>query len=264
MTHPAALDPDLLRTFTYIAEDGSFTRAAQRVGRTQSAVSMQIQRLERMLGERLLSRGKGGAVQLTPHGEFLLRRARDLLALNDEIWTSFRVPTVHGTIRLGTPDDYALRYLPGILKRFAESHPSVQVDVPVPAVVRPGGEAAGGRAGPDAVLGRLPAAGLRGGAAVAGAADLDHLQPPLAAPAGPAAGGIGPGPVQLGGGGDPRAGRGGAALPRGLPVGDAAWHARAGGGGAGGHGVHDLVAAGGLAGRCGKRKGCRRCRTSAS
>lgn len=128
MIHPG-LDPDLLRTFTCIAEDGSFTRAAQRVGRTQSAVSMQMQRLEAMLGQRLLSRGKGGAVQLTPHGEFLLHRARDLLALNDDIWNSFRVPTVHGTIRLGTPDDYALRYLPGILKRFAESHPSVQVDV---------------------------------------------------------------------------------------------------------------------------------------
>ena len=129
MTHPAALDPDLLRTFTYIAEDGSFTRAAQRVGRTQSAVSMQMQRLEGMLGERLLSRGKGGTVQLTPHGEFLLHRARDLLALNDEIWTSFRVPSVQGTVRLGTPDDYALRYLPQILKRFAESHPAVEVDV---------------------------------------------------------------------------------------------------------------------------------------
>ena len=128
MSHPS-LDPDLLRTFTCIAEDGSFTRAAQRVGRTQSAVSMQMQRLEGLLGQRLLSRGKGAAVQLTPHGEFLLHRARDLLALNDEIWTSFRSPTVHGTIRLGTPDDYALRYLPGILKRFAESHPSVQVEV---------------------------------------------------------------------------------------------------------------------------------------
>ncbi len=128
MTHPS-LDPDLLRTFVCIAEDGSFTRAAQRVGRTQSAVSMQMQRLEGLLGERLLSRGKGGAVHLTAHGEFLLHRARDLLALNDDIWTSFRAPVVHGTVRLGTPDDFALRYLPQILKRFAESHPSVQVDV---------------------------------------------------------------------------------------------------------------------------------------
>ena len=126
--HPT-LDPDLLRAFVYIAEDGSFTRAAQRVGRTQSAVSMQLQRLEAQLGQRLLSRGKGGLVQLTPHGEFLLSRARDVLALNDEIWRSFKAPVIHGTVRLGTPDDYALRYLPQILKRFAESHPSVQVEV---------------------------------------------------------------------------------------------------------------------------------------
>ncbi len=123
------LDPDLLRAFVFIAEDGSFTRAAQRVGRTQSAVSMQVQRLEAQLGQRLLSRGKGGTVQLTPHGQFLLARARDVLALNDEIWTSFRTPAMHGTVRLGTPDDYALRYLPQILMRFAESHPSVQVEV---------------------------------------------------------------------------------------------------------------------------------------
>jgi len=129
MTLPSSLDPDLLRSFTYIAEEGSFTRAAQRVGRTQSAVSMQVQRLESLLGERLLSRGKGGTVHLTPHGQFLLGRAREMLALNDEIWTSFRAPAVQGTVRLGTPDDYALRYLPQILKRFAESHPAVQVDV---------------------------------------------------------------------------------------------------------------------------------------
>lgn len=129
MTIPLGLDPDLLRVFVFIAEDGSFTRAATRVGRTQSAVSMQVQRLEGILGHRLLARGKGGAVQLTPHGQFLLTRARALLALNDQIWASFHTPTVQGTVRLGTPDDYALRYLPGILKRFAENHPSVQVDV---------------------------------------------------------------------------------------------------------------------------------------
>ncbi len=129
MSMNPTLDPDLLRAFTFIAEEGSFTRAAQRVGRTQSAVSMQVQRLEAQLGHRLLSRAKGGQVQLTPHGQFLLSRARDLLALNDEIWTSFRTPTIQGTVRLGTPDDYALRYLPQILMRFAESHPSVQVDV---------------------------------------------------------------------------------------------------------------------------------------
>lgn len=129
MTSPGSLDPDLLRTFVYIAEEGSFTRAGQRVGRTQSAVSMQLQRLETLLGQTLVSRGRGGAIHLTPHGEFLLERSRELLAMNDRIWASFRTPEVHGTVRLGSPDDYALRYLPSILKRFAETHPSVQVDV---------------------------------------------------------------------------------------------------------------------------------------
>ena len=129
MSLPLGLDPDLLRAFVFIAEEGSFTRAGQRVGRTQSAISMQLQRLESLLGQRLVSRGKGGAVQLTPQGQFLLERAREMLALNDSIWASFRAPAMQGTVRLGTPDDYALRYLPPILKRFAESHPSVQVDV---------------------------------------------------------------------------------------------------------------------------------------
>lgn len=129
MAVPSGIDPDLLRTFAYIAEEGSFTRAAERVGRTQSAVSMQMQRLELLLGERVLLRGKGGVVSLTPHGRYLLERSHDLLALNDEIWATFRAPTVQGTVRLGTPDDYALRYIPQVLKRFADSHPAVDVDV---------------------------------------------------------------------------------------------------------------------------------------
>jgi DNA-binding transcriptional LysR family regulator len=129
MTLPAGLDPDLLRAFAFIAEEGSFTRAAERIGRTQSAVSMQVQRLEAVLGHRVLLRSKGGAVQLTSHGRYLLDRSRDLLALNDEIWSMFRAPQVQGTVRLGTPDDYAFQYLPQILRRFADTHPAVQVDV---------------------------------------------------------------------------------------------------------------------------------------
>jgi molybdate transport repressor ModE-like protein len=129
MSTPAVIDPDLLRAFAFIAEEGSFTRAAERVGRTQSAVSMQVQRLEAILGQRVLQRSKGGAVQLTPHGQYLLDRSRDLLALNDEIWSAFHAPAITGTVRLGTPDDYAFHYLPGALKRFADAHPSVEVDV---------------------------------------------------------------------------------------------------------------------------------------
>src|ERR687897_773828 len=101
MAVAAGLDPDLLRAFVLIAEEGSFTRAARLVGRTQSAVSMQVQRLEGLLGQTLLER----------------------------IWRGFRAPTVQGTVRLGTPDDYALRYLPQILARFAAAHPAVDVEV---------------------------------------------------------------------------------------------------------------------------------------
>jgi len=129
MTLPQSLDGDLLRAFVLIAEGHSFTRAATLVGRTQSAVSMQVKRLEEQLGQPVLSRGKGGRVELTPHGEYLLTRARQILALNDEVLTTFREPQIAGTVRLGTPDDYALSHLPPILKRFAETHPAVQVDV---------------------------------------------------------------------------------------------------------------------------------------
>ncbi len=125
---PPALDPDLLRSFVLIAEGGSFTRAAQAVGRTQSAVSMQIRRLEEMLGRPLLLRGPRG-VEPTPHGAWLLERARRLLAMQDEIVASFRSPAMAGTVRLGSPDDYALRWLPGILGRFSETHPAVEVEV---------------------------------------------------------------------------------------------------------------------------------------
>lgn len=125
---PPGIDPDLLRSFVLIAEGGSFTRAASAVGRTQSAVSMQIRRLEETLGQPLLLRGPRG-VETTPHGAWLLDRARRLLAMHDEIVTTFRTPAVSGTVRLGTPDDYALRWLPGILARFAEVHPAVEVEV---------------------------------------------------------------------------------------------------------------------------------------
>ena len=129
MTTPQGLDPDLLRAFVYIAEDGSFSRAAARVGRTQSAVSMQVQRLETALGIRLFDRGRGGQVTLTPQGTMLLERARELLRLNDQIWTSFNTPQIQGRVRLGTPDDYALRYLPQVLKSFADTHPGIEVAV---------------------------------------------------------------------------------------------------------------------------------------
>jgi DNA-binding transcriptional LysR family regulator len=129
MSITQGLDPELLRAFQLIAEGSSFTQAADQLGRTQSAVSMQIKRLEDILGKSVLSRGKGGTISLTPHGRYLLDRVRRILALNDEVMTTFRAPAVSGTVRLGTPDDYALSHIPGVLRRFAETHPAVQVDV---------------------------------------------------------------------------------------------------------------------------------------
>lgn len=125
---PPGLDPDLLRSFGLIVEGGSFTRAADRMGRTQSAISMQIRRLEEMLGQPLLTRTSKG-VQPTPQGAWLAEQARALLAVNDQIIANFRAPPMIGTVRLGTPDDYALTWLPSILARFAETHPAVELDV---------------------------------------------------------------------------------------------------------------------------------------
>jgi adenylate cyclase len=85
MGSPSALDIDLLRSFVLIAEGGSFTQAAERIGRTQSAVSQQMQRLESLVGHRLLVRGKGTGAQLTREGLYLLTCAQELISLNDEI-----------------------------------------------------------------------------------------------------------------------------------------------------------------------------------
>ena len=130
---PAGLDLDLLRSFIAIAEEGSFTRAADRVGRTQSAISLQMQRLEGVLGQIVIIRGKGGSVELNQQGRYLLDRARELLALNDDVMRSMRAAPVHGTIRLGVAEELSERHLSKILGRFAEIAPAVEVEVEIAA-----------------------------------------------------------------------------------------------------------------------------------
>lgn len=122
------LDPDLLRTFVAIVDAGGFTAAAQQVHRTQSAVSMQVRRLETALDRTLFQR-EGRGVQLTPDGEMLLGYARRLLKLHDEALAVLSRPDLSGLVRLGTPDDYVGRFLPDILARFARAFPRVQVEV---------------------------------------------------------------------------------------------------------------------------------------
>ena len=130
---PLGFDLDLLRTFVAIAEERSFTRAAARVGRTQSAVSLQMQRLEGLLGQTVIVRGKGGSVELSGEGAYLLGRARDLLELNDDIMRSMRAAPVQGIVRLGFPAELSAQFLSQILDRFSHAAPAVEVEVEVAA-----------------------------------------------------------------------------------------------------------------------------------
>ena len=133
MAAPLGLDLDLLRSFVIIAEEKSFTRAAERVGRTQSAVSLQMQRLEAMLGHLVLDRGKGGNVELNQQGKYLLLRAREILSVNDDIIRAMKAEPIHGTVRLGIAEEFSQRFLPRILENFAFSAPGVEVTVTVAA-----------------------------------------------------------------------------------------------------------------------------------
>lgn len=124
----AVLDLDQLRTFVAIAESGSFTRAAELVFKTQSAVSMQMRRLEERIGRPIFVRD-GRQSRLTDEGERLLSYARRMVRLNDETLAAFGEDELTGRVRFGTPDDYADRFLPEILARFARSNPRVEVTV---------------------------------------------------------------------------------------------------------------------------------------
>ncbi len=125
---PAALDIDQLRTFVAIAEVGSFTRAAESVHKTQSAVSMQMRRLEERIGRPIFVR-EGRTSRLSGEGQRLLDFARRMVRLNDETMTAFAETDMNGTIKLGLPDDYADRLLPQVLAGFARIFPSVEIDV---------------------------------------------------------------------------------------------------------------------------------------
>ncbi|MBH0238228.1 LysR substrate-binding domain-containing protein [Methylobrevis albus] len=122
------LDLDQLRTFVAIAEMGSFTAAADVVHKTQSAVSMQMRRLEERVGRAIFMRD-GRQSRLTEDGRRLLEYARRLIRLNDETLIAFADPGLAGTIRLGLPDDYADRLLPTVLAGFSRINPSIEIAV---------------------------------------------------------------------------------------------------------------------------------------
>jgi len=124
----ALIDVDQLRTFIAIVETGSFTKAAEVVHKTQSAVSMQMKRLEERLGKPIFARD-GRASKLTEDGDRLLDYARRIVKLNVEALAAFDDKGLSGRVRLGLPDDYADRYLPEIMARFSRAYPGVELTV---------------------------------------------------------------------------------------------------------------------------------------
>jgi DNA-binding transcriptional LysR family regulator len=124
----AHLDIDLLRGFSVVAETGALSRAAERIGRSQAAVSMQMKRLEETVGQPLFNR-TGRGVFLTVHGERLLAHARRILRAHDDALAELSGRSLSGTLRFGCPDDYASAFLPALLRGFAQLHPQAMIEV---------------------------------------------------------------------------------------------------------------------------------------
>lgn len=123
------LDLDLLRTFVSVVDAGGFTRAGERVHRTQSTISQQIRKLEAQLGQPLLLRQRAGReVHLTEHGERLLGYARRLVELAQEAAAVMQSPASASVIRLGVPEDFDVRTLMKLLGGFAMRHPAIRLD----------------------------------------------------------------------------------------------------------------------------------------
>jgi len=125
--HPP-LDSDLMRSFLAVVDAGSVTHAADQMGRTQSAVSMQIRKLEESLGQSIFVREPRG-VSLTKRGRQLLPYARRVVGLLDETATALREKPLSGPVRVGIPDEYVQSILPSILASFSQRHPEAQVTV---------------------------------------------------------------------------------------------------------------------------------------
>lgn len=125
---PRNLDLSALRSFVTVADVGGVTRAAGYLNLTQSAVSMQIKRLEESLGLSLFLRA-ARKLALSPDGEQLLSYGRRMLALNDEALSLLSAQACAGEIRLGVPHDVVYPAIPGILKRMAQAYPRVRINL---------------------------------------------------------------------------------------------------------------------------------------
>lgn len=113
--------------FVCLAETGSFTKTAQKMGRTQSAISQQIAKLEDLAQTQFFIRGKN--MTLTPHGEIFLTYAQKILHLYREAMDQFRHPDLHGEIRFGLPEDFASIFLSDVLREYAALHPRIMLNI---------------------------------------------------------------------------------------------------------------------------------------
>lgn len=120
------LDLALLRSFVVVARTGSISGACLQIGRTQSALSMQMHRLESLIGQPLLHRS-GSGVRLTTAGEKLLVHAEALLARHDEILADMDGSGLRGSVSFGCPEDYSAAFLPELLRGFCALHPDVEL-----------------------------------------------------------------------------------------------------------------------------------------
>lgn len=120
------LQVDWLRAFVAVVDNGSLSAAAPQVHRSQSAISMQLLKLEEAVGGAVLRRGPRH-LSLTPMGTELLGYARRLLALHEEAVAALTGPTLSGQVRLGVPDDYAATYLTPVLRSYAARHAAVEI-----------------------------------------------------------------------------------------------------------------------------------------
>lgn len=128
MTNDRAIPIDLLKTFLVLIENHSFSKTAEVVGRSQSAVSLQMKRLHDVAGSPLFT-SSGKSLSLTQQGEILLEYARQMIKLNDECVNRLDGNLLMGTIRIGIPSDFAITFLPRILGRFTEANPNIALDV---------------------------------------------------------------------------------------------------------------------------------------
>lgn len=119
---------DLLRTFVSVIDLGAYTKAGDMLGRTQPAISLQIRRLEELVGAPLIKQ-MGRSLTLTGEGEMLLSYAREILRLNDEAASYFNRAKLSGVLRVGLPNDYAVAFLQGVITEYTRQHAEISLEI---------------------------------------------------------------------------------------------------------------------------------------